>query len=51
MDSTILNALGKDKEISEETDQALTVQDNIYYWILKIKELVTDEHHHTYPAI
>ena len=45
MDSTILNALGKDKEISEETDQALTVQDEIYYWILKIKELVTDEHH------
>ena len=31
MDCTILNALGKDEEISEETDQALTFQDDIYY--------------------
>ena len=31
MDCTILKALGKDKEISEETDQALTFQDDIYY--------------------
>ena len=36
MDSTILNSLGKDEEISEGTDQALTFQDDIYYWILKI---------------
>ena len=28
---TILNALGKDEEIGEETDQALTFQDDIYY--------------------
>ena len=47
MDCTILNALGKDEEKSEETDQALTFQDDIYYWVLKIKEFVTDEH---YPA-
>ena len=45
MDCTILNALGKDEEISEETDQALTVQDDINYWILRIKEFVTDEYH------
>ena len=44
MDCTILNALGKDEEISKETDQALVFQDDIYYWILKIKEFVTDEH-------
>ena len=44
MDSRILNALGTDEEISEETDQALTFQDDIYYWILKIKEFVTNEH-------
>ena len=31
MDSTILNALGKEEEIREETDQALTFQDNTYY--------------------
>ena len=31
MDSTILNSLGKDEEISEGTDQALTFQDDIYY--------------------
>ena len=31
MDCTILNALGKDEEISEETHQALTFQDDIYY--------------------
>lgn len=45
MDCTILNALGKDEERSEETDQPLVFQDDIYYWILKIKEFVTDEHH------
>ena len=45
MDSVILNALEKDEDISEETDQALTFQDDIHYWILKIKEFVTDEYH------
>ena len=45
MDSAILNALEKDEEISEETDHALTFQDDIHYWILKIKEFVTDEYH------
>ena len=45
MDSAILDRLGKDEEISEETDQASTFQDEILYWILKIKEFVTDEYH------
>ena len=45
MDSKIWHALGKDEEISEETEQAFTFQDNIYYWILQIKELVTKKHH------
>jgi len=45
MDSAILNALGKEEEISEETDHALTFQDDIYYWILKIQEFVTSEYH------
>ena len=45
MDSAILNALGKEEEISEEMDHALTFQDDIYYWILKIQELVTSEYH------
>ena len=45
MDSTILNALGKDEEISEEKDQTLMFQGDICYWILKIKEFVTNEHH------
>ena len=45
MDSLILNASEKDEDISEETDQALTFQDDIHYWILKIKEFVTDECH------
>lgn len=31
MDSAILNTLEKDEEISEETDHALTFQDNIHY--------------------
>ena len=31
MDSTILHALGKDEEISKETDQTLRFQDDIYY--------------------
>ena len=31
MDSAILNALEKDEEISEETDHALTFQDDIHY--------------------
>ena len=44
IDSRILNALGTDEEISEETDQALTFQDDIYSWILKIEEFVTNEH-------
>ena len=38
MDSAILKALGKEEEISEETDHALTFQDDIYHWILKIQE-------------
>ena len=45
MDSAILNALGKEEEISEETDHALTFQDDIYYWILKIQEFVSNEYH------
>ena len=44
MDSAILSALPKDEEISEEADHALTFQDGIHYWILKIKEFVTDEY-------
>ena len=44
MDSAILSALAKDEEISEEADHALTFQDGIHYWILKIKEFVTDEY-------
>ena len=45
MDSASLNALGKVEEINEETAQALTFQDDIYYWILKIQEFVTNEYH------
>jgi len=45
MDSGILSALGKEEEISEETDHALMFQDDIYYWILKIQEFETDEDH------
>ncbi|XP_068739220.1 uncharacterized protein [Montipora capricornis] len=45
MDSAILHTLAKDEEINEEMDQTLTFQDDIYYWILKVKELVTDEYH------
>ena len=44
MDSAILSALAKDEEISEEADHALTFQDGIHYWILKIKEFVTGEY-------
>ena len=44
IDSAILSALAKDEEISEEADHALTFQDGIHYWILKIKEFVTDEY-------
>ncbi|XP_078370370.1 uncharacterized protein LOC144654152 [Oculina patagonica] len=45
MDTAILNALQTDEEISEETEQALTFQDDIHYWIVKIKEFVTDGYH------
>ena len=45
MDSAILHALAKDQQINKETDQTLTFQDDIYYWILKIKEVVTVEYH------
>ena len=45
MDTAILKALETDEEISEETDQTLTFQDDIHYWIVKIKEFVTDEYH------
>ena len=44
MDTAILKALGTDEEISEETDQTLTFQDDIHYWIVKIKQFVTDEY-------
>ena len=44
MDTAILKALETDEEISEETDQKLTFQDDIHYWIVKIKEFVTDEY-------
>ena len=45
MDTAILKALEMDEEISEETDQTLTFQDDIHYWIVKIKEFITDEYH------
>ena len=45
MATAILKALETDEEISEETDQTLTFQDDIHYWIVKIKEFVTDEYH------
>ena len=45
MDSAILSALGKEEGINEETDHALTFQDDIYYWIVKIQEFVTNEYH------
>ena len=43
MDTAILKVLETEEEISEETDKALTFQDDIHYWIVKIKEVVTDE--------
>lgn len=39
MNSVILNALGKEEDINKETDQALTFQDNIHYWNLRIAEV------------
>ena len=45
MDTAILKALETGEEISEETDQTLTFQDDIHYCIVKIKEFVTDEYH------
>ena len=45
MDTAILKALETDEEISEEPDQTLTFQDDIHYWIVKVKEFVTDEYH------
>ena len=45
MDTAILKVLETEEEISEETDQALTFQEVIHYWIVKIKEMVTDEYH------
>ena len=45
MDTAILKALERDEEISEETDQTLTLKDDIHYWIVKIKEFITDEYY------
>ena len=44
VDTAILKALETDEEISEEIDQKLMFQDDIHYWIVKIKEFVTDEY-------
>lgn len=40
VDSTIVKELKPEEEINEGTDQALDFQNNIDYWITKIKDFI-----------
>lgn len=53
MDNKIISALDKEEEITRETEEALTFQDSILYWDLKITEFIAERQrpvsplHHT----